>query len=451
VRQHGDLGIHAYLPEPQASRATGVLLGGSGRLSAAFRLDLQRSGLAHLVAIDGFKQLVVAATLGAAVGWLAGARSAILTSVAGVVGYTLLTGGHPSAVRAGLMVGLASLASLTGRVADPLTSLLVAVLAMGAVEPRVLLDVGLQLSLSATLGIVLLWPRVRRRLRRLPRPIAEPVGLTLAVTLATLPVTLRVFEQVSLVSPLAHIVAVPLLAPVLVSAALLAACAPIAPLATAAAWLAWLPSSLLAGVIQLFGGLPAAALSTGRLPGPAALVLAGSLLAWGVWGLPELAELRLDWRRWRAGHAGLLAPTACIGACSSAAALLLLLRPDGQLHIDPLAVGRGQAVFIRGPTGRTALIVSGRPDAVLLVGAVATHLAVWEHQLDVLLLDASAERGVALTLSRYPAGRVSRLEPPARIEVGGGAVLEVASVSGRLQVDPLDARSGRTTSAARPG
>src|SRR5205085_379236 len=158
------------------SLAAGVLLGGPGRLDRSVRLALQRSGLAHLVAIDGFKQVVVAASVGALATRMLGARLGALTSVAAVIGYTLLTGAHPSAVRAGLMVGLAGLASLSGRVSDPLTSLLLALLVMAAVEPRILLDLGLQLSLSATLGIVLLWPRLRRPLRRWPRLIAEPVG-----------------------------------------------------------------------------------------------------------------------------------------------------------------------------------------------------------------------------------------------------------------------------------
>src|SRR5207248_11588414 len=96
--------IAAYLPEPQASLASGVLLGGNGHLDAAFRRELHRSGLAHLVAIDGFKQVVVAATVGGIGTRLFGMRTGTLTSVAAISGYTLLTGAHASAVRAGLMV-----------------------------------------------------------------------------------------------------------------------------------------------------------------------------------------------------------------------------------------------------------------------------------------------------------------------------------------------------------
>src|SRR5262249_52725192 len=145
-------------------------------------------------------------------------RLALLPTLGTIAAYTLLTGGHPSAVRAALMVSLAGVAAVVGRVADPLTSLSLAVLGMALVEPRGLFDLGLQLSLSACLGIILLWPPVRRwlHLSRLPRLLAEPIGLTLAVTLGCLPLTLRVFQQVSLTSPLAHVLVVPLLPAVLV-------------------------------------------------------------------------------------------------------------------------------------------------------------------------------------------------------------------------------------------
>src|SRR4029077_2273153 len=125
VRTGAESGIRRYLPEPEASLAVGVLLGGSGQLDPDFRLQLQRSGLAHLVAIDGFKQVVVAAAFGALCVPLLGRRRASVPILAGIAGYTLLTGAHASAVRAGIMVGLAMLAGLGGRVADPLSSVLV--------------------------------------------------------------------------------------------------------------------------------------------------------------------------------------------------------------------------------------------------------------------------------------------------------------------------------------
>ncbi|HLZ30792.1 MAG TPA: ComEC/Rec2 family competence protein [Chloroflexota bacterium] len=439
LRAAAQAGVRRYLPEPQASLAAGVLLGGSGRLDADFRLQLQRSGLAHVVAIDGFKQVVVAAALGAVAVRALGPRLAALPILLGVAGYTLLTGAHPAAVRAGLMAGLAILAARTGRLADPLTSVAIAATIMAALEPRILFDVGLQLSLSATLGMVLLWPRLRRRFTGVPRLIGEPVGLTLAVTLATLPITLGVFQLVSLVSPVAHVLAVPLLPLVLVSTAVLALVSPVAPVASIVAWAAWLPSTLLVGVIQVFGRLPGAALSTGRLSPVAAGCLAAALLVWGLWGLPEAASLR---RRLRWAYSvGPLAyrlwpPVACALSCLAVAALLRLIEPDGKLHVQHLAVSRGEAVFVRGPTGRTALVVAGRLDGVQLASQVATCLAVWEHRVDrILALDPAAQAGLGPTLVRYPPEQPVDAAVDVRVDLGGGAALDVHPSAGQPRPD----------------
>jgi len=425
VRAAAGAGIQGHLPEPQASLAAGVLLGGAGHLDPDFRLQLQRSGLAHVVAIDGFKQVIVAGVLAGVAVRVLGARAGAVSVLLGIIAYTLLTGAHPAAVRAGLMVGLATLASLTGRVADPLTSVLVAATIMAAVDPRILLDVGLQLSLSATLGIVLLWPQLRPRLQGLPHWVAEPAGLTLAVTVATLPVTLSTFQLVSLVSPLAHVVAVPLLPVVLLSAAALALVSPLQNVAAAVAWLAWLPSTLLVVIIRLFGSLPGAALATGRLPAVACGVLAAALLLWGLCGLPEAAGLRTRLgatvRLTKPATAG-----ACLAACLAAGVLLQLVRPDGRLHVQRLAQTRGEAVFIRGPAGRTLLVVGGRLDGAHLADQVAECLAVWEHRLDAVLeLDPSAQTGLSFTLGRYPAELRLDAADDARLDLGGGAAVDV--------------------------
>jgi hypothetical protein len=132
-------------------------------------------------------------------------------------------------------------------------------------------------------------------------------------------------------------------------------------------------------------------------------------------------------------------PVAWTGASLATAVLLVVVRPDGHLHVDQLTVDRGQAVFVRDPAGRAALVVRGRPDAVSLANQVAEHLAVWEHKLDVVVVaDANASRAVALTLARYPADRLIQLATPqSRVDVGSGVL--------------IDLRSGPTTSAARPG
>src|SRR5260370_34497792 len=62
----------------------------------------------------------------------------------------------------------------------------------------------------------------------------------------------------------------------------------------------------------------------------------------------------------------------------------------------------------------------------MLASQVADNLAVWEHKLDAALpLDARAEAGLGLTLARYPAGQRVSADVDRRVDLGGGAVLDV--------------------------
>jgi hypothetical protein len=250
--------------------------------------------------------------------------------------------------------------------------------------------------------------------------------------LATLPITLSVFQSVSLISPLAHVVAMPLLAPVLLGAALLALSAPVPPLAGALAWLAWWPTARLVETVRIAGSVPAAALSTGQLPPLGALVLAALLLGWGLWPLPELAALRR--RMLGDGIAGTppgrAAPLAAAGLSVLGLLLLVLVRPDGLLHVDRLDVAPGEAVLIRGPTGRKVLVARGRLDGFRLAGQVGGRLAVWEHGLyAVVSLDADAEARVTATLERYPAEQHLDGYADQRLDLGAGAVLDIYASS----------------------
>ncbi len=66
------------------------------------------------------------------------------------------------------MVGMTMVAASLGRVSDSLTSLCAAATLMTLHEPTILLDVGFQLSYSATLGLIVFCPRLFRMLRGCP-------------------------------------------------------------------------------------------------------------------------------------------------------------------------------------------------------------------------------------------------------------------------------------------
>src|SRR5262249_44065022 len=132
--------------------------------------------------------------------------------------------------------------------------------------------------------------------------------------------------------------------------------------------------------------------------------------------------------------AHILNPVACILACLAATMGLGAAGPNAKLHVEPLSLARGQALFVRGPTGRTVLIVAGSAAPAALAHEVAQHLGVWEHKLDAAVaLDPSADRALSATLMRYPADQLIRAgAPELRVDLEGGRALDVSEINGAV-------------------
>lgn len=404
--------VQRALPEPEAALLIGILFGLKTPTLRA-RLGLfTATGTIHLVVPAGLKVSVLAELATLATQPL-GRWLRTVASLLAVGMYAALGGGGPAALRAAIMGALLVLAPVAGRAYNVFTALALAVLLMTAIEPLLLYDAGFQLTTLATLGLPLLVPPLARWLSRglgwLPAgaAIAELLAVTLAAQLATLPVLALTFHQISLVAPLANLLTVPLLAPLLVLGGALALAAvlsvPVAgAVVLALGWLAWPLLWYVNAAIAACAGLPLAALAVPALPAVVALAYYAALAAL-VWGGTPLLR-RLHQRGWVAeppaalggvparatGHlrlgrtalAGLCA-LALLGACG-AAAPALAVGSSGQL--DFLAVGTGgAATLLRLPSGVTALI-DGGPDGPTLEQALAGRLPFWQRALDLAVL-----------------------------------------------------------------
>ncbi|MBI2756509.1 MAG: ComEC/Rec2 family competence protein [Chloroflexi bacterium] len=444
LRQSVEDGFGRYLPSPQGPLALGTLLGGTAGLSEQARLEMRTAGLGHLVAVSGYNVVVVAALVGVVSRRILGRWWSIPLSITGIVLYTGLVGAPASAIRAALMACAALLGTAVGRVADPLTSLVLAAVAMALFDPAVLADVGFQLSFAATLGLVLLHPRIAPAIARtrLPRWAAEPLSLTLSAELATLPLLLVQFSQVSVVAPVANVFAAPLIPWIMAASFGLALSLPFGELGAVTAWAVWLPATLLSEVARLASQLPRAMVYLGNVPPAAGVAMTVPVLAWGLLGLPEGRDLldgaRLRWRRRRLPArlaAGVLSAALVASGIAAAA------RPDSAARVEVMALGRGYAAAARLPEGATIVVVSGRADPTALASAVAELLPPWERQLD-LAVALDVEGRVALTeaLRRYP--------PRTLVEPGGSDTLELPG--GQLAV-AADRADGGGSAALRFG
>jgi competence protein ComEC len=274
-----------------------IVLGRSNLVPPALLADFRASGLYHCLAVDGLKVATIAGAV-AGIALLAGCGRLLaeVGALVAVAAYALAVGLHPSVVRAAVAAGLGSLAWLAARQRDRWHALLLGAAVLLAWNPYSLLDAGFQLSFAAVAAIFVVTPRVVRALEGYPvsRTLAQLIGVSTACGLATAPVTWFQFHQVSLVTVPANVVAVPVVVEVLGLALVTAAVAPFAPsvaaaLAQLSGWGAW----AVAVCARVFGSLPAAQITSGRV---AALLVAGGFFgaayAW-LRGERARAEARL--------------------------------------------------------------------------------------------------------------------------------------------------------------
>ncbi|MFP5460590.1 MAG: DNA internalization-related competence protein ComEC/Rec2 [Gammaproteobacteria bacterium] len=356
-----------------------LTVGDQAAISVPWWELFNRTGIGHLMSISGL-HITMLAALGAALAgrvwksrrlaqrmhpaslparwpapyarWTLGLLVAF--SYAGLAGW-----GIP-AQRTCWMIAAAGLALLGGRARSPVSVLSTAGAAVCVLDPWAPLAAGFWLSFAAVASIV--WYGSARGggaaradavaqsdaaaqspaaapadgwRARLRRTLREALRSQFAATLVLIPLGVLFFSSVSLVSPLANAVAIPLVSGVITPLALAGAALAMAwePLGAWALWIAsWLTGVLLAGLQWLDAG-SASALPVAR-PGAFALLLAAAACAF------VLAPVRFG-GRWLAG----------LGLCP------LLLAPadrpaTGEIRLTALDVGQGTAVLVETARGR---------------------------------------------------------------------------------------------------
>ena len=434
--------IQRSLPEPEASLLIGILLGlKTPALRARIGL-FTATGTIHLVVPAGLKVSTLAALATYGVRRL-GVWPRTIAALLAVSAYAAVGGGGPAAVRAAIMGALLALAGAFARGYNVYTALALAVLVMSALDPLVIYDAGFQLTALATFGLPLLVPPIQRRLARalawLPasHTVAELLAVTLAAQIATLPVLALTFHQVSLIAPIANLLTVPLLAPLLALGVPLAVCGALGlPAGGVAAlvigWVAWPLLWFVNTTITLCAGLPLAALPVTRLSPVVAWVYYAALIGALCWLRSSRLIRRRTARRARgrrpavvgnpavvrassgsagSGHVrlsrGLLVSLLALVLLGAAGAVVPALARGGSASVTFLDVGAGgEATLIQLPSGFTAL-VDGGPNGPALEAELSGRVPFWRRSLDLAVLTdprAGDARGLEDAAARFTLG-----------------------------------------------
>ncbi len=413
--------IARLMPEPEASLLQGILLGIRSGIPRDLYEDYNDTGTSHIIVISGANIMIVAVLFSKSFGWLMGKQKAYWFTLAGISLYVLLVGADPVVVRAGIMGSLLVTATYLGRRATAYVTLAAATMLLTLINPLTLWNIGFQLSVAATLSLILFTTPMEQALTRLcvlfvPRERAERIvrilGSILVVTLAaqvlTLPLVSYHFGRLSVIAPLTNLFILSIQPHIMgwgAVATLVGLVPPLEPIARVIAMVPWLLLAFTNTIVRWMAQWQFAALQISRFHMGWLVALYGLSLGL-LWALRQPgARARQVWNSVSART-----PAKALLVISLMAIVLtilaLLQQPDGRLHVAFLDVGQGDAIFITTPKGQQ-ILVDGGPGTVALTSALGQEMPFWDHDIDLLVLthaDIDHVSGLVGVLERYQIG-----------------------------------------------
>lgn len=205
--------IFLALPEPHGSLLAGILLGNRVKLDRDLLEIFRLVGLSHIIAVSGYNLTILTANIRSVLRPALGRKLTLAIAGIAVISFVLLSGAPPSIIRAAVMAGILLWGEYLGRPQRSLGALALAAGVIVLFQPKIIFDVGFQLSIAATYGLIRLAPVITNALERfrIPRWLKLILGETLAATIMTAPLIIAVFERLAIVSPLSNILVVPLI------------------------------------------------------------------------------------------------------------------------------------------------------------------------------------------------------------------------------------------------
>ena len=413
VREPLAAALHALVPEPESAILLGIVLGERTSIGRDLREAFAATGTSHLLAISGFNMTLVATAIALALRGRMRPIAVAAVTVIAVSGYSVLVGPAPSVGRAALMSAVGSLALALGRRGAAANALGGALALMLVIDPPAIEDVGLVLSVAATAGLIAFERPLAAGIAFAPAFVRDGIATTIAATVPTLPIVAAVFGRVSVVSPLANLLAVPLFIPIMAFGAATAVVGAISPaVAAPLALAAYVSAAALRVVVETAAAMPVAqvTLPPGPLTGIALAVTAAlAVIAARRGARVDLPQVRLP--RVRRSHAAI----ALAVAAAMIAGAFVASRPTGP-RLHALDVGQGDAFLIESD-GRYALI-DGGPDRAVLLRRLGEVLPPWHRRIDVIAITHEhADHGVGLlaVIERYEIGIA--LEPVGMADV----------------------------------
>ncbi len=213
--------IQDVFPDKYAGILCGMLLGDTSYLEDEIAENFRTTGIAHLLAVSGLHVSLLAYCVMSMFKKLRlPVNFSIVLTMVFLLLFMAVTGFSPSVTRAGIMHIMSLSARLLLRDADNITSMSISLLIMCILNPWSAADIGLQMSISSTLGLIFVASRLNKNFQRalnighfgfIPRLksyIVESLAVSITASIFTMPLSALYFGRVSLIAPLTNILCV---------------------------------------------------------------------------------------------------------------------------------------------------------------------------------------------------------------------------------------------------
>jgi competence protein ComEC len=278
IRNYISLAFERFLPAEQAAVMKGFLIGDVRYIPSEVYERFKNTGTLHVLAASG-------ANVGYAIGVLVTLLAIFrvprqqrpILLIIGVVIFSFLAYNQPSVVRASVMAIAVLVGKALYRDTNWLNIIAFAGLAILAFRPLYLYDLGFQLSFAAAFSLILFMPSCERLLPR-PRTIVSRISryflllllASIVAQLGVMPILIFNFNTVPLVSFIANLVVVPLVAIASMLGIVFVFSSAIPLLST---WIAYLLSLTLALTLQAIDFFHALPIPSLRMVAPHLLVV----------------------------------------------------------------------------------------------------------------------------------------------------------------------------------
>lgn len=259
--------INSILPGEEGAFIGAMLCGDKSEMSQSVKLSLYRTGIGHIFAVSGTHLVIITAIILFFLNALRLNRIIrFIVLEAFIAVFIVFSGASSSVIRAGLMLTVVFASDLFKRKSDTLNTLGLCAVLLTAFDPYLIRNLSFVLSMSGAFSIGVAAPIVIREcsFKGRTKAIKENIVALLTLSLCMLPISIFCFNEVSLISPIANMLLIPICSLALAIAVVVAFFGGIGFIANPLLIVAGLGIKLVLYIANLLNKIPFSYVSTGN-------------------------------------------------------------------------------------------------------------------------------------------------------------------------------------------